>query len=177
MAPAHSAAVAVAVAAAAAVVVAAVVVAVAAAVAAVAVVVVAVAAAAVAGAVAGAGPVQLVFVPSGRSVLETVREWPEPDLALALVRVLAPELEPALYSIAVALEHVPVVPSRPLSHFGPELVPPSACTAQDSCLQPQPCSYKPERVVRSPSIVEGMMDGLAELALVVAVETALVEAA
>ena len=175
MAPAHSAAVAVAVAA--AVVVAAVVVAVAAAVAAVAVVVVAVAAAAVAGAGAGAGPVQLVFVPSGRSVLVTVREWPEPVLVLALVRVLAPELEPALYSIAVALEHVPVVPSRPLSHFGPELVPPSACTAQDSCLQPQPCSYKPERVVRSPSIVEGMMDGLAELALVVAVETALVEAA
>ena len=175
MAPAHSAAVAVAVAA--AVVVAAVVVAVAAAVAAVAVVVVAVAAGAVAGAVAGAGPVQLVFVPSGRSVLVTVREWPEPVLVLALVRVLAPELEPALYSIAVALEHVPVVPSRPLSHFGPELVPPSACTAQDSCLQPQPCSYKPERVVRSPSIVEGMMDGLAELALVVAVETALVEAA
>ena len=175
MAPAHSAAVAVAVAA--AVVVAAVVVAVAAAVAAVAVVVVAVAAAAVAGAVAGAGPVQLVFVPSGRSVLVTVREWPEPVLVLALVRVLAPELEPALSSIAVALEHVPVVPSRPLSHFGPELVPPSACTAQDSCLQPQPCSYKPERVVRSPSIVEGMMDGLAELALVVAVETALVEAA
>ena len=35
----------------------------------------------------------------------------------------------------------------------------------------------PERVVRSPSLVEGMSDGLAQLALEIAAGTALAEAA
>lgn len=76
----------------------------------------------------------------------------------------APELEPeppepASCSISVAAS---VVPSHPLSHFGPELVPLIVCTAQDSS-PPPPCSYRFGAVAQSPSLVEGTVGALAEL--------------
>ena len=87
------------------------------------------------------------------------------------MRVLAAELAAC---IAVA-ERAVVVPLHQLSHSGPELVPPpSVCTAR-GCLQP--CSCKPEGVVRGPSVVEGMAGEPAELGLELAVETAPAEAA
>lgn len=72
--------------------------------------------------------------------------------------------------MAVAAFVVPL-----LLNFGPEPVPLLfACAAQDSRLRP--CSYKFEDVIHSPELVEGTMDGFAELGLELGLETALAEA-